>query len=97
MGRRSHHTASEERKAGIKDLLDDATGEDKDTDEFDFDADVVSQRGRRTEQRRLRHDPSETSVLLFPGQGSQYVGMGHNLLKYPNVEEMYSIASKILG
>ncbi|XP_029969253.1 malonyl-CoA-acyl carrier protein transacylase, mitochondrial [Salarias fasciatus] len=48
-------------------------------------------------ERRLRRDPSGRSVLLFPGQGSQFVGMGKGLLKYPNVKEMFSAAQKILG
>ena len=36
-------------------------------------------------------------MLLFPGQGSQFVGMGQDLLQYPNVPEMYALASEILG
>lgn len=46
---------------------------------------------------RLRRNPGETSVLLFPGQGSQFVGMGRGLTKYPNVKEMFAAAQKILG
>lgn len=42
-------------------------------------------------------DPNKTLIILFPGQGSQFVGMGKNLLKYPNVQRMYDIASEILG
>ena len=42
-------------------------------------------------------DPRETSVVLFPGQGSQFVGMGEKLLKYPNVKEIYGVANEILG
>ncbi|KAK3866605.1 hypothetical protein Pcinc_027871 [Petrolisthes cinctipes] len=42
-------------------------------------------------------DPQNTSVIFFPGQGTQYVGMGKDLLKYPNVPEMYEAASSILG
>ena len=37
------------------------------------------------------------AVLLFPGQGSQFVGMGKNLLKYPGVTELYEKASSVLG
>lgn len=48
-------------------------------------------------QRRPFIDPSAHSVLLFPGQGSQFVGMGRGLLKYPNVREMFTVAQKILG
>nr|XP_046235119.1 malonyl-CoA-acyl carrier protein transacylase, mitochondrial [Scatophagus argus] len=48
-------------------------------------------------QRRPRKDPDERSVLLFPGQGSQFVGMARGLLKYPNVKEMFTVAQKVLG
>ena len=37
------------------------------------------------------------SICLFPGQGSQFVGMGKKLLKHSNVEAMYEVASDILG
>ncbi|KAM8908606.1 malonyl-CoA-acyl carrier protein transacylase, mitochondrial [Spinachia spinachia] len=47
--------------------------------------------------RRPAQDPGGRSVLLFPGQGSQFVGMGRGLLKYPNVREMFSAAREILG
>lgn len=49
------------------------------------------------QQWRTSKDPSGCSVLLFPGQGSQFVGMGRGLLKYPNVKEMFTVAQKILG
>ncbi|XP_047431555.1 malonyl-CoA-acyl carrier protein transacylase, mitochondrial [Mugil cephalus] len=47
--------------------------------------------------RRPRKNPRGRSVLLFPGQGSQFVGMGKALLRYPNVKEMFSVAQKVLG
>ncbi|XP_071823984.1 malonyl-CoA-acyl carrier protein transacylase, mitochondrial-like [Apostichopus japonicus] len=46
--------------------------------------------------RREKINPSLTSVLLFPGQGSQYVGMCEAFLKYPNVQDMFEVASEIL-
>ncbi|CAF0937386.1 unnamed protein product, partial [Didymodactylos carnosus] len=42
-------------------------------------------------------DPSTTSVLLFPGQGTQFVGMGKLVVDYPSVKEMFNIANSILG
>lgn len=46
--------------------------------------------------RHQKIDPSLTSVFLFPGQGSQFVGMCKGYLKYPNVQEMFEVASDIL-
>lgn len=42
-------------------------------------------------------DPRETSILLFPGQGTQYVGMGGTLLRFPIVKDLFEGASEILG
>lgn len=48
-------------------------------------------------ENRPRREPGMVSVLLFPGQGSQFVGMGRGLLKYGAVQDMFSVARKILG
>ncbi|VEL21641.1 unnamed protein product [Protopolystoma xenopodis] len=37
-----------------------------------------------------------TSILLFPGQGSQFVGMAKKLLYLPKVKEMFEYAGSIL-
>lgn len=42
-------------------------------------------------------DPNDTSILLFPGQGSQFVGMGKDLLKFPIVRDLFEAANEVLG
>lgn len=44
-----------------------------------------------------RVDPRDTTLILFPGQGAQSVGMGKDLLKFPVVKDIFEIASEILG
>ncbi|XP_076861102.1 malonyl-CoA-acyl carrier protein transacylase, mitochondrial [Brachyhypopomus gauderio] len=44
-----------------------------------------------------RRPPNKVSVFLFPGQGSQFVGMGRGMLRYRNVKEMFAVAQKVLG
>ncbi|KAI9559516.1 hypothetical protein GHT06_013513 [Daphnia sinensis] len=46
---------------------------------------------------RPARDPRETSIILFPGQGTQFVGMGKELLQYPLVKQMFDLASSVLG
>ena len=44
-----------------------------------------------------RIDPSETSVILFPGQGIIKVGDVKQYMKFPRVKELFEIANEILG
>lgn len=44
-----------------------------------------------------RRPPSQCSVLLFPGQGCQAVGMGGGLLHLPRVRQLYEAAHRVLG
>ncbi|XP_063239201.1 probable malonyl-CoA-acyl carrier protein transacylase, mitochondrial [Bacillus rossius redtenbacheri] len=46
---------------------------------------------------RPKVDPRETSILLFPGQGTQFVGMGKELVNFPVARDMFEVASEILG
>uniref|UniRef100_A0A8C8T1F0 Malonyl-CoA-acyl carrier protein transacylase, mitochondrial n=1 Tax=Pelusios castaneus TaxID=367368 RepID=A0A8C8T1F0_9SAUR len=49
------------------------------------------------EPKPPRRLPEDSTVLLFPGQGSQFVGMGRGLLRYPNVRDMFQVAETVLG
>jgi len=43
-------------------------------------------------------DPEETTILLFPGQGAQFVGMGAKVIEdSPATINLFESASKILG
>ncbi|PAA85751.1 hypothetical protein BOX15_Mlig025627g1 [Macrostomum lignano] len=41
-------------------------------------------------------DPADTSYILFPGQASQFVGMGSKLLQFPRTKEVFEHASEVL-
>ena len=48
--------------------------------------------------KKKTNKTSKTALFIFPGQGSQYTGMGLNILnKYPKLEDFYNTASNILG
>lgn len=59
--------------------------------------DALVDSSRRDQQNhRIKVDPNETSIVLFPGQGSQYVGMGQNLLKFPGARDIFELANEVL-
>ncbi|CAH1996953.1 unnamed protein product [Acanthoscelides obtectus] len=51
---------------------------------------------RPEEDTRPKVDPRDTSIILFPGQGTQYVGMAKGLLKFPIVKDLFELANYIL-
>jgi len=73
--------------------------------ELEFPSDVIAaQKSEALSHNDLaRHafrpsiHPMDTSIVLFPGQDSHFVGMGSQLLSYPHVEKMFKTASNILG
>lgn len=58
---------------------------------------VFTKSVERIYHERTKLNPEETSVILFPGQGSQYVGMARKLTKYPQAMDLFECASEILG
>lgn len=85
----------------VKDLLNNSLGTD---DELPHELAAESNK----KKRKPRHPPkppssvqgvdlSEQSVILFPGQGSQFVGMGKKVMDTPSVKELYEEASQLLG
>lgn len=48
-------------------------------------------------EARLRAAPLDASVILFPGQGTHFVGMGQRLATVPAARRLYELASEVLG
>ncbi|KAG8230313.1 hypothetical protein J437_LFUL000583 [Ladona fulva] len=93
----------EKSKASVEELLSDSVvgKEQKPTTPEEIWATTVYPKSERRIQARNRLaprvDPRETSIILFPGQGAQAVGMGKDLLKFPVVKDLFEAASEILG
>ena len=73
-----------------------------DSDIFPSDEDDRRQlqawaRDQQKHSFRPNINPKDTSIVLFPGQGTQFVGMGKELLQYPGVNDIYEFASQKLG
>ncbi|KAG5677290.1 hypothetical protein PVAND_007059 [Polypedilum vanderplanki] len=58
---------------------------------------VFDKRDQGRKAKKPNIDPRETSIILFPGQGAQYVGMAEKLLKIPESRDMFQIAKEVLG
>ena len=91
------HRLLNEQKKKIKTMLDEAQSPPS-QNSFDFgDAPQLREEEKKDQPAKIKIDPRDMSVLLFPGQGAQFVGMGKTLLDYPIVRDMYEVASTILG
>ena len=45
----------------------------------------------------INKDDSENSIILFPGQGCQYIGMGQKAMdKAPNTKPLFENASNLV-
>ncbi|XP_018573818.1 probable malonyl-CoA-acyl carrier protein transacylase, mitochondrial [Anoplophora glabripennis] len=47
--------------------------------------------------KNSKHVAQESSILLFPGQGSQYPGMANNLIKFPMAKDLFELSNYVLG
>ncbi|XP_015118323.1 probable malonyl-CoA-acyl carrier protein transacylase, mitochondrial [Diachasma alloeum] len=47
-------------------------------------------------EEKIRQDPTQTSILMFPGQGTIKVGYVDEYLRFPKVKEIFQIANEIL-
>ncbi|CAH1123117.1 unnamed protein product [Ceutorhynchus assimilis] len=47
-------------------------------------------------KQKNQKDPRDSTIILFPGQGSQYVGMTKELQKFPMVRDLFQLANYIL-
>ena len=93
---------NEEKTSLIKNLLDDAvTGSPVNPDDNwatqPYAEGTVFRRDQSKKAIRPTIDPRETTIILFPGQGSQYVGMAKNLIKFPGAKDMFELANEVLG
>lgn len=88
----------EELEEMLKNMSTD-TGHLSEADSFPSDMKRFKQweRQQASASTKPKVAPSLTSVILFPGQGSQFVGMGKKLLNFPGVQDLYDEASSILG
>lgn len=47
--------------------------------------------------QKTKKDPKDATIILFPGQGSQRVGMAKDLIKFPMARDLFELANYILG
>lgn len=91
-------------KPPVQELLDNAaTFEDlnKETPDNDwatlpYPEGTHLRRDQSKKAMRPKTDPKETSIILFPGQGAQYVGMAADLMKFPGARDIFALASEVL-
>lgn len=90
--------------ASVKDLLENsATFDDLKPSTSDdawatlpYAEGTALRRDQSNKALRPKIDPKETSIILFPGQGAQFVGMAKNLVKFPGARDIFELANEVL-
>lgn len=98
--------STQNNKQSIKSLLDSSasfveTGLNRNEDEWATlpyaEGTILSKKDRDDlDIQRPKVDPRDTSIILFPGQGAQFVGMAKSLEKVPIAKDLFDYASEIL-
>lgn len=89
----------------VKDLLNSSATFVDEKHKYDYDTwstlpyaegTVITKSTGRELAVRAKIDPEDTTVILFPGQGSQFVGMAKSLEHIPAAKDLFDWASEIL-
>lgn len=89
----------------VKDLLSNSATFVDEKHKYDYDTwatlpyvdgTVLAKSTGRDLMVRPKIDPVDTTVILFPGQGSQFVGMAKSLEHIPAAKDLFDWASEIL-
>lgn len=102
----AHNYCEHSKKQPLKDLLDSSTifvdtkpveAEDKWATLPYAEGTILTKRERHElDIERPKVDPRDTSIILFPGQGSQFVGMAKSLDRVPAAKDLFDYASEVL-
>lgn len=57
---------------------------------------LTKSKQRELDIQRPRIDPADTSIILFPGSGSQFLGMAKSIENVPAARDVFDYASEIL-
>nr|XP_018903825.1 PREDICTED: probable malonyl-CoA-acyl carrier protein transacylase, mitochondrial [Bemisia tabaci] len=76
----------------------DTIGDDQNwtTSPYPKGSERIKRRSQASYSLRPNMDPRQTSILLFPGQGTQFVGMGKKLMNFPVARDLFDYANEIL-
>lgn len=92
------------KSATIKNLLDNSAtyhdlkdnSPDNDWSTLPYPDGSVIRNEEYSQSERPKTDPRDTSIILFPGQGSHHVGMCKNLMKFPGARDIFALANDVL-